>query len=310
MRDDRSPGRGYPLPHPENLLAIDADRLRESVLAIDTDYRSLVQKFETLKGEADEWFAQIDAGLSSVDDKQRDFDRVTAEKLASMKEEIADSVRILEGKIAEVSEGADQLFHNFGMRYDELASDLRKQAKTEIERFGDRIPNFDNLAGDAYTQGSKLPAGVENRLEFVEGLGFFRFAPNADDPADGETCIMPTGGKGRWLIELPCFEALRDMCRMTAMRVVRNLFLTLSRRFTWGAIATASSTTQSISFSGAIVGDTVILVPPVAFPAGIAYDGFVSENGTVSITCRNTTSAEVTPPAGIFKIVIVKEGLI
>ena len=37
MRDDRTPNRNYPLPHPDNYLEEDVDRLRNAISGIDED---------------------------------------------------------------------------------------------------------------------------------------------------------------------------------------------------------------------------------------------------------------------------------
>jgi hypothetical protein len=36
-RDERTPGRGYPLPHPDNTMQADIERLRVTLVAADAD---------------------------------------------------------------------------------------------------------------------------------------------------------------------------------------------------------------------------------------------------------------------------------
>ncbi len=39
--DDRTPNRNYPLPHPDNMMAEDVERLRETLGQIDGDIQAL-----------------------------------------------------------------------------------------------------------------------------------------------------------------------------------------------------------------------------------------------------------------------------
>ena len=36
-RDERTPGRGYPLPHPDNTMQADIERLRTTLVVADAD---------------------------------------------------------------------------------------------------------------------------------------------------------------------------------------------------------------------------------------------------------------------------------
>ena len=39
--DDRTPNRNYPLPHPDNLMPDDVERLRQTISGIDSDVQGL-----------------------------------------------------------------------------------------------------------------------------------------------------------------------------------------------------------------------------------------------------------------------------
>ena len=40
--NDRTPNRDYPLPHPDNLMPEDVERLRQTITAVDGDMQALI----------------------------------------------------------------------------------------------------------------------------------------------------------------------------------------------------------------------------------------------------------------------------
>lgn len=71
-------------------------------------------------------------------------------------------------------------------------------------------------------------------------------------------------------------------------------------------IAKQDSATLTIELDGATVGDSVILAPPSALPAGLMPVGFVSGNDTVSITLFNLTAGNINPAAQTWGVSIIK----
>ncbi len=90
---------------------------------------------------------------------------------------------------------------------------------------------------------------------------------------------------------------------MTPLRVSQEITalrpaLTASQAFTWGAITTLASTTQTIAVPGAVVGDRVVVGLPVGgLQAGIMVTPWVSASDVVSIRLYNSTTGSLTPTA-------------
>jgi hypothetical protein len=59
-----------------------------------------------------------------------------------------------------------------------------------------------------------------------------------------------------------------------------------------------------VEVEGAKQGDTVQLIEPWSRPAGVHYFGYVPQDGTVRICCKNRTVDIVDGPKGSFGIAI------
>lgn len=306
-RNETTPGRGYPLPASTNKLNVDVERIRAAIRAVDEDYLKLVRQMRDFLVRADEYLATIEDGFKNIDARQTRFDAEKAAEIRAMRDEVV-------ARLAKFGEDADTCFGELGQRVNGAIASFRSDVDGEISRMTSRIPHYDELAGTIGSADSALPEGNTAPLQYVQGLGFFRFDPNADDPVDGETCIMPSDGNGRWLLALPDIDTLLSM--LSDERAIRRLerapvlhMLSTTSNLTWGSIAAqGGELVRNIPLPGAKAGDPVLVVPPAALAEGLGYCGSVSADGTVSVRCINSKASAVTPAAADWKVYIVKEG--
>ncbi len=306
-RNETTPGRGYPVPVQDNNLEVDCQRLRKAILAIDEDYTKLVKQMVDFLGKADDYLQQIDEGFADIDERQEQFDAEKAEQIRAMREEVA-------GYLQKLGVDADACFDELGVRVDTTLAELRADVAAEIFRMTSKIPHYGELEGLPGGMDAVLPPGGTAPLHYVEGFGFYRYDPDADDPADGETCILPVDGKGRWFLAVPDIDVLLSLPEWE--RAIRRLerkktlaMLTGSASLTFGAIAAyGGESIRTISVPGAKLRDPVTVSPPPALAAGLVYYAYVSAAGTVSIRCVNCKSSNVTPAAAVWKVSVCSEG--
>jgi len=176
-----------------------------------------------------------------------------------------------------------------------------------------------------------LPAGNNNDTALVERLGLFVFRSSATDPADGETCIAPVSGGGRWLLICPSWDFIYAYIEGTDFAVLSDAItnyaatiaahtasisaanistLRASAALDFPSIAaTTGQQTLTITVTGAAVNDAVVLGAPSAFPAGLSCFGWVSSANTVSITLLNNTAGAIDPAVMTWSVTIIKTGV-
>lgn len=312
-KNETTPGRGYPLPVLENKLDIDCQKLRSALFAIDEDYLKLVLQMKAFLDRADEYLKEIDDGFANIDERQESFDEEKAAQIRAMRDEVA-------GYLAKLGEDADACFGELDRRVDGTLEELRSDVAAEILRMTSRIPHYGEISGTILTAGSRLPAGGCSPLEYVEGLGFFRFDPGAADPPDGETCILPAEGEGRWLLVLPSLDVLLYHAELVLDAVAREQgeekahFLSGSAALSFGTIQPAASgdpVERSLSIPGATAGDGVVVIPPSGLAIGVVYAGYVASGGVVTIRCGNCSRYAVTPAAATWSVLVIRrDGLV
>jgi hypothetical protein len=69
----------------------------------------------------------------------------------------------------------------------------------------------------------------------------------------------------------------------------------------WPNIPVAGSSVSTIPVTGCSVGDCVLLGMPASVPTGIAFFGWVSTVGVVTIQASNMSGASLTPVAGTYR---------
>lgn len=296
MYSETTEKRKYPLPHADNYLEEDVEQLREALGKIDTDVD------------------EIGTGLAGV------AERMTATEEA----------------FTELSEGVDAFKEGLdialGERDEQLAEVLKDKAdlgkdrliplgQLPVEHLGkiDVVP--DGFGAETGQATRRMPTTV-HKFIFAPGLGLYMFDKQATDPPDGETCILPEEGDGRWMLVAPGVEWLlalvktSDPGRLASVESVvatlmarAELMLGCSATLTWGALAAyGGNQALTISAAGAAVGDAVVVTPPIGLASGIVYHGYVSAANVVTVRCTNCTSAAITPAAATWKVIVLKEG--
>lgn len=76
-----------------------------------------------------------------------------------------------------------------------------------------------------------------------------------------------------------------------------------SSSIAWANIPAASASIATIALTGCSVGDCVFLGTPASVPTGIAFFGWVSAAGTVTLQAINETGSSLTPVAGTYRVV-------
>lgn len=160
----------------------------------------------------------------------------------------------------------------------------------------------------AGVSGDKImsPKNVKQQLD---ALRAFASQAQAQAGADTATVLSPARGKDqldalRPLASQPTAEAgTNNTDVMTALRVAQALAalrpsFTATTSLTWGGIAAGASAQQSVTVTGALALDRVILGLPAAFEAGLVAQAFVVSADTVRIRITNVTGGSITPLAG------------
>lgn len=184
------------------------------------------------------------------------------------------------------------------------------------------------LAAAPDTGITTLAAGEEaGQLLMVPGYGVYQWDAISTEPPDGEICIAPAAGDGRWWMVAPAwdfvwshlspvFDAARDQVDETisaAILPVQDQFtalqgrlLTAAASLDYGSIAAANAATLTLAVAGAAVGDAVFVTPPSTLASGLIPTALVSAPNTVSITLRNTTGSAVDPAAAVWRATVIK----
>ena len=99
----------------------------------------------------------------------------------------------------------------------------------------------------------RIPA-TQHGFVIVRGVGLFFLDPEADDPADGETCILPAEGvSGRWMLLVLDVDWLFALSKKESDEL-KGQKLHATAELTWSAIPPAGGTQeQLISLKGAAV---------------------------------------------------------
>jgi hypothetical protein len=165
-----------------------------------------------------------------------------------------------------------------------------------VEHLGkiDVTPEFGEDTGQsAYT----MPE-TPHKFILVPELGIFCFYEESVDPADGETCILPHDGSGRWHLIVPSTEF------MLAWLEKREV-LSSTAALMFGSVAAYNSADRTMPLAGAVVGDVCVVTPP-ALVAGLICTAWVSETGIVTVRIGNIRNTSITPATADFTVWILK----
>lgn len=81
--------------------------------------------------------------------------------------------------------------------------------------------------------------------------------------------------------------------------------LSTTASITFPALAPAATETETITITGAQVGDSVSLGTPAAPTAGIILQGYVSAANTVTLAATNVTAGTLTPAGGDYRATVI-----
>lgn len=74
----------------------------------------------------------------------------------------------------------------------------------------------------------------------------------------------------------------------------------------YGSISAAASEDQTITVTGAAVGDPVIIGLPAAIETGLVFTAFVSAADTVTLRASNITGSPIDPASATFKAMVLR----
>lgn len=92
----------------------------------------------------------------------------------------------------------------------------------------------------------------------------------------------------------------------TTQQTFHGKFLSASSALDFAAINAGTSGTQTITVTGAIVGDAVFVTPPSNLPNGLVPNAYVSADGTVTIRLNNVTASSIDPVSATWKVTVIK----
>jgi hypothetical protein len=81
--------------------------------------------------------------------------------------------------------------------------------------------------------------------------------------------------------------------------------LSASASLNFASIPAVSQADLTITVTGAVVGDEVIMALPAAPAAGIVFNAFVSAANTVTIRASNITASAVDPAAATYGVIVL-----
>jgi hypothetical protein len=201
-----------------------------------------------------------------------------------------------------------------------------KQLKDSLPSSSGGNLSESGLSGDVGLAASTLPSSAsDGDYEIVPEIGMFRFYAASEDPVDGETCIAPASGSGRWILVVPAEAqtlawihdeaafAAREL-KKTADDLSNNIqevntaipvILTATADLDFPSIATLSTSSLTVIVPGAIPGDNVT-ASPATLASGLAFDAYVSATDTVTIRVTNVTAAAINPASTQWIVKVIK----
>lgn len=82
--------------------------------------------------------------------------------------------------------------------------------------------------------------------------------------------------------------------------------LRASQVIDYGSIAAGASEDQTITVTGAAVGDPVIIGLPSAIETGLVFTAFVSASNTVTLRASNITGSPINPASATFNAMVLR----
>lgn len=293
--DDRT-ARGWPLPHRRNKIATDNERLRAALSSIDTELTA-----------ADTFAAATDRELAR-------YEAATDETLAQHRTEL-DALDRDKANEASVSQRFESLGASVQFNFDTLCHDDLHEIDTGTYRHlthaqqaalpaglsasnrfvaEARVIAEVDLGAAARTASARIPDGI-GLWASVKGLGIFRLDRASAELPDGETCILPASGSGRWLLQAPAPE---EAVAMAEDMLVDTVWVAAS--------GTMSIYQRSSAYKEYNIGAEGWRLLGVIPPAGLAVGWSYTVSGTtVKITFYNDTDAQISVPPPTFGFTVL-----
>ena len=157
-----------------------------------------------------------------------------------------------------------------------------------------------NMQGSAAYQ---APNGsADGQMLALQELGLFIYFSAATDPVDGETCLMPQNGVGRWILVCPSVDLIWSHLygqELSAVNI-RAVHAQVSPASEM-TIAAGSWGEFEAQVPGVVGGSTLVPAPGSGVPAGVFLAGSAPYNGSVTVSVFNAAGGAVTllPSASI-----------
>lgn len=230
----------------------------------------------------DNEFANIETAIDSVIASLQDIRRadgnlqngvVTWDGLDQDVKDLINSVtdRVTIGDLNS-SAFASQIEAESGVANDKIMTPLRAKQALDVLRA---------LASQAEAQAGSNNVNVMTPLRVKEALDALRaLASQAEAEVGSDNAKVMT--------------PLRGAQQIAALRTA----LTASTNLTWGSIAAGASAEQTITVTGALANDRVVMGLPNGLVAGLIPFAWVSASNTVKIRIQNVSAGALTPHSG------------
>lgn len=168
---------------------------------------------------------------------------------------------------------ASQVEAETGVANDKLMTPLRAKQQLDALRA---------FASQAQAQAGIVNTVVMSPLRTAEAITAQRpYSSQAEAEAGTENTKVAT--------------SLRVAQAIAALRNAR----TVSQSLTWGAIGAGASAEQTVTLTGALVNDRVVIgLPAAGIDAGLIAQAWISSSNNVRIRLTNITASPITPASG------------
>jgi hypothetical protein len=168
-----------------------------------------------------------------------------------------------------------------GVSNDKIMTPLRTAEAVDVQR---------PLASQTQAENGVNNAAVMTPLRTAEALAALRplsSQSQATTATNNDTVMTP----------------LRVKQQIDAVRIANSAVVNL----TFGSIAAGASATQTVSVTGAAVGDGVVIgLPAAGLTAGLIPTAWVSAAGSITLRITNTTSGAITPAAATYRLTAIR----
>jgi hypothetical protein len=154
-----------------------------------------------------------------------------------------------------------------------------------------------------YTDRANLRSieGPATSLIIVGSLGVFIWVAGSTEPDDDETCFATASG--RWLL----YAAAWDLVAEYVGTELDWLFSAISTSVTYEVVITSltgnSSATFEVTVLGAVVGNAVVVTPPLSAASSLVISAAVLSPNKVQVKLFSSLSVN---PSGVYQITVIK----